>query len=296
MSFTHLGVPASFDACKKPALLAAHPGHELKVFGWIAAYKPRIYVITDGSGHGGVSRLPSTMQLLAPLGIEVDEIFGLISDRELYQAILDMRISWFLGILDRIADSFIANRVDLVLGDALEGFNPAHDICRMLADAAATIVNRKAGRTISNYRYCLTEWDRNRREHHDEVCSHFILDDDGLRRKIEAAERYVELKDEVRNALAIRGVEYFRVECLKKVGTPFLQWDYSGKPDYEVWGEKRVEAGKYQSVIRYHQHIAPIADAIRGHATGTRVPGMVAEEEAGDQVGSVKRQMFRSSV
>ncbi len=276
MAITCLRAPEFFNACCNPALIAGHPGHELKVFGWIAEYKPRVYVMTDGSGHQGVSRLPSTIQLLAPLGIETDQVFGLISDRDLYRAILERKTSWFLEILDHVTDSFIENRIDLVVADAMEGFNPTHDICRTLVDATVAAVNRKTGRTISNYKFCLTEWERSRQEHHGKTCSHFLLDDDTLNKKIEAAEKYVELKDEVREAIALRGKEYFRIECLKEVAEPFRPWDYSGRPDYETWGGQRVAEGTYESVIRYEQHVFPIVDAIRSHAIGSRACSVAA--------------------
>jgi hypothetical protein len=263
-------VPESLEVFAKPALVVGHPGHELKVFGWISEYKPRVYVLTDGSGRQGVSRLLSTSRLLAPLGIEKDSAFGLISDIGLYRAILAQDISWFLTAVDCITQSFIENGVDFVVADAMEGFNPAHDICRTLVDAAVVAVSQETSRTIANYKFCLTEWERVRQEHHDSGCAHFVLDDDTLRRKLDAAEEYAELQDEVCKAIALRGSEYFRIECLKKVIQPFQEYDYAGKPDYETWGEQRVAEGAYESAIRYDEHMFPIIDAIRNNATGNK--------------------------
>jgi hypothetical protein len=259
-----------FHSCRRPAFLAGHPGHELKVFGWIDEYKPRVYVITEGSGRQGVPRLSSTAELLAGLGVEKDPVFGWISDRDLYRATLARDTGLFLALLDCITESFIVNCVDLVVGDAMEGFNPAHDLCRTLVDASVEAVSRKTGRRIPNYKFCLTEWERSRREDHGPECSHFILDNQALNKKIEAAEKYAELKDEVHEAIAIRGKEYFRIECLKTVSEPFCQWDYSGTPEYEVRGEQRVAEGVYPAVIRFEQHVLPIAAAIRSHGVGTR--------------------------
>jgi hypothetical protein len=246
------------------------------VFGWLSQSKPRAYVMTDGSGRRGVSRLASTTRLLAPLGIATDPVYGLISDADLYRAILEAETSWFLAVLDRITGSFIANRIDLVVADATEGFNPAHDLCRTLVDAAVAAVERKTGRAIANYQYCLAEWEHPRQEHHDASCAHFILDDDALRRKLEAAEAYYELGSEVREALALRGREYFRRECLQPVAEPFCRWDYPGRPHYEVWGERRVAEGAYESVIRYEQHVLPIITALRSHALGSEMDAVAA--------------------
>ena len=44
---------------KRCALVVAHPGHELRVYGWLALRKPDVYILTDGSGHTGNSRLDS---------------------------------------------------------------------------------------------------------------------------------------------------------------------------------------------------------------------------------------------
>ena len=268
MALSCLCAPELFDAFNKPALIMGHPGHELKVLGWISAYKPRVYVLTDGSGRG-LPRLHSTQELLTPLGMKTDAVFGLVSDASLYEAILTQKIPWFLAVVDRITQSLLRNCIDLVIADSMEGFNPAHDICRALADAAITAAKRKAGKQISNYAFCLTEWEHGRQEQHDSSCAHFALDDRALDNKLRAAHQYTELRNEIHQALATRGQEYFRIECLKKVSEPFSAWAYSGKPQYEVCGEQRVAEGTYQSVIRYEEHMMPIIRAIQSHATAS---------------------------
>ena len=72
--------------------MAGHPGHELKVFGWLAEYQPRVYVITDGSGRSGISRIPSTAALLQNARARSGDIFGAISDAEIYRENTDDRI------------------------------------------------------------------------------------------------------------------------------------------------------------------------------------------------------------
>jgi hypothetical protein len=53
----------------------AHPGHELRVFGWLHAARPRVFVLTDGSGRTGRSRLPSTTRILREAGAEPASIY-----------------------------------------------------------------------------------------------------------------------------------------------------------------------------------------------------------------------------
>lgn len=207
------------------------------------------------------------------LGCEIGEIFGPISDAGIYRAILEGNDSFFVGLVDRIADSFSTHDIDMVAGDAAEGFNPTHDLCRAVINAAVLKAQRQSGKSIHNLEFTLTEWERNAPEqHHDHLCWHFTLSDSLLQAKISAAEGYVELKDEVHEALAHRGQEYFRVECLRAASShELLPQAVCTKPLYETWGEQRVENGEYQNVIRLKEHVLPIMTAVLYHALNSNV-------------------------
>jgi hypothetical protein len=274
---SRLCAPETLRASSRPALVVGHPGHELRVFGWMSEYKPRVYVMTDGSGRHGVSRVPSTARLIGGLDAEPGEIFGLVSDAEIYHAILERNCSLFLNIADAIASSFLRNRIDFVAGDATEGFNPTHDICRTLVNAAVLMARRASGTPILNYEFCLTEWQQDCEESHGGRCLHFRLDDELLDQKLNAAEAYVELRNEVRQGIAKRGKEYFRIECLKEIAEPMLLDQNPGIPFYESWGEERVSKGKYGSVIRLKEHMLPISKAICNHASCVNVDALLCE-------------------
>ncbi len=249
------------------ALVVGHPGHELKVFGWMTEHRPRVYVLTDGSGQNGVSRLHVTEILLAQLGAARGETFGAVADAEIYRAILTQRLSFFLDILDALASSFITHSVDFVAGDLSEGFNPTHDICRELINAAVAIVQRASNRAVPNYGFSLTEGEASYQPSHDHSCMHLRLDRDLLDRKLQTARSYVELHGEVQSAIRQYGEDYFAVECFKKASaTAVAPWSYAGVPYYESWGEQRKAEGKYPAVIRYREHIVPIVNAIRKRA------------------------------
>lgn len=253
-----------FQRC---ALVVGHPGHELKVFGWISEYKPRIYVITDGSGRSATSRISSTAALLASVGAPRGEIFGAMSDAEIYRAILQQDTPRFLTLVDELASSFLRYGIDCVAGDGEEGFNPTHDLCRVVMNAAILLAQEASGKQITNLEFSLTEWEQACPEpQHDERCLHWTLDDRQLSKKIAAARQYIELKDDVSRAMAQRGEEYFRNECLRPVLDPTPHLDTAKKPFYETWGERQVLKGEYQSVIRLEQHILPLANAIFDHA------------------------------
>jgi len=258
---------ACFDSFRRCALVLGHPGHELRVFGWAREYKPLVCAITDGSGRSGVSRISSTAALLARLGAPPGEVFGALSDAGMYDAILRQDLPRFLGLVDALAGSFLKHHIDCVAGDASEGFNPTHDLCRVLINAAVVVARRAGGRAIANFEFPLTEWEQDcPAPVHDDRCLHRTLDDQALSEKIAAAEQYAGLGEEVRRAIAWRGREYFREECLRRVPDPVPRFDTSKKPFYETWGERQVLRGEYQSVIRLEQHVLPLANAIFHHA------------------------------
>jgi hypothetical protein len=269
MRLSVLRGPGSISDFRNPALVMAHPGHELKVFGWLSECKPRAHILTDGSG-GGTPRLHSTAKLLHRTGVGLGEVLGPLSDSEMYRAILERRISLFLEVVDGLAASFIEHDTDFVAGDATEGFNPTHDLCRALLNAAVSIAQHTTGRLIRNYEFCLTEWEQHCRELHDHLCWHLRLEDRLLQEKLSAAADYVELKSEIQQAIAAKGQEYFRIECLRNVvepvAAPFPKSVTAPKPYYEAQGEKRVAQDKYASVIRYEQHMLPILRAVLDYA------------------------------
>jgi hypothetical protein len=135
------------------------------------------------------------------------------------------------------------------------------------------IAQRVTGCSIANYEFCLTEWEQHCQEVHDDRCWHLRLEDSLLRTKLEAAADYIELKAEIQQAIAAKGEEYFRIECLRNVATSaveiFPESGCANKPYYEIHGEERVAQDKYTSVIRYEQHMVPILKAVRSYALGS---------------------------
>src|SRR5436309_1960907 len=76
---------------RQTALLIAHPGHELRIHGWLERARPLTFVLTDGSGSDGRPRLQSTADVLARVGARPGGVFGRLSDSAFYQALLDLR-------------------------------------------------------------------------------------------------------------------------------------------------------------------------------------------------------------
>lgn len=253
------------------ALVIGHPGHELRVYGWLTSVRPQVFILTDGSGTTGIGRMASSAQVLERSGSSVGKICAPFSDAEIYKAIRDGNVAEFLTLVDELADTFVSDEIELVVSDANEGYNPTHDLCREIACATVEKVRQISGRIIPHYEFCLTEWEHGATYDHGERCIHTKLSDATLIAKIAASRGYMELHDEVDRALAVSGVEHFRMECLRRVdGWAPIDEEY--KPQYEIWGEQRVAEGKYASVLRFCEHILPIFLALRAHASLNESP------------------------
>ena len=243
------------------ALVIAHPGHELRVHGWMARRRAHVFVLTDGSGRTGRSRLQSTTAVLAAVGARRGSVYGRYSDAEVYRALLARDTATFVALAEEIAAAFTRLSIVEVAGDALEGYNPAHDLCRYVVDAAVAIA-RAGCRSIASYDFPLVgppDADANGRSGVVRIC----LGGDEVESKEQAARRYQELAGEVDEALRVFGRDAFRVECLRPVRESRTA-PPDDPPEYERYGEERVAAGRYGRVLRFRQHILPIAEALAG--------------------------------
>ena len=266
------------------AIVVAHPGHEVRVHGWLEQQRPLVFVLTDGAGRAGQPRIASTAQYLKKFGMRPGCIFARFTDMEVYSLVLARDFETFLRLSEELAGALTEAGVERVVGDASEGYNTTHDIFRLVTNAAIEMASRESGREIANYEFPVVY----RPDHcPEQLRSRSIwlrLDDETFARKLAAAfefypelaaetrdslggnghetvASYFNLKDDAHAATDLAGLDMFRVECLRPVSRgdrPF----YTEKPFYELQGETKVAEGFYTDVIRYREHIAPLADAL----------------------------------
>jgi len=248
---------------KRAALVIGHPGHELRVFHWLELVRPAVFVLTDGSGHSGNSRLASTTRILGQTGASEGSFYGKLTDLEAYDAILNRDFDLFIELARELARFLIDKTIAYVAGDALEGYNPTHDVCRLVIGAALEMANRFGNNEVATFDFPLTGApDQSPGSHHIRI----ELDDDAFARKMAAARYYAGLESEVRDALTSNAERAFRVECLRPVNSSEINSGEDDKPYYEKYGEKQVAAGNYREVIRYRKHVLPLAEALRRSA------------------------------
>ena len=244
--------------------MVAHPGHELRVHGWLELARPQVWVLTDGSGHGGHSRLASTSAVLAQAGASSGAIYGPYSDRAAYQTILNGDSAAIFTLVEDLAAALLDDQVSYVAGDALEGFNPVHDLCRIVIDAAVTLAARRGRREIGNFDFPLEAAPDTPSGSRDAGAGlRLELSPDAIERKLAAAHGYPELLPEVERALRLHGPAAFGVERLRPVATDRLLLErIADPPQYERYGAERVAAGHYHQVLQLRGHFLPLAEAV----------------------------------
>ena len=243
---------------RRCALAIAHPGHELRVHGWLAANQPRVYVLTDGSGRHNDSRINSTANLLTDVGAVPGFLFGTYQDREIYSHVLAGNSSLFKKLSELLAKDWVLQEIDVVVGDAFEGAIMTHDLWRGVIDRAVEIASEIRGLEIENIGFSLESPLVLAQCDAPIIHSSVELDDGAWRRKIRAALSYSELQHEVQAAFLLSGKEVFRNETfLIPSRRDFVT------PEYERYAERLAESGVYKQVVRYQQHVRPILEELK---------------------------------
>lgn len=246
------------------ALVVGHPGHELRVWGWMRAVNPVVAVLTDGSGHEGRPRLQLSREICSRANATPGELFGLVTDAAIYQAVLQGDAGFFIGLADRLTAWLVRERIAIVVGDAIEGYNPTHDLCRILVNRAVRLAS--GAHPVTTYAFDLTGPPGPPMQGPSVSVT---LTPDDLAVKIATCRAYGQdvggtLVAEIDGLLEQHGELLFAHEYL----IPVDAWRDAAapagyRPYYETYGERQVAAGHYRTVIRYDQHLRPLIHALQ---------------------------------
>src|SRR6185369_14693579 len=91
--------------------------------------------------------------VLSRAGAKPSTFYGRCTDVQIYNAILNKDIDLFVNLAEEIAASLLHFGVHYVVGDAAEGYNPTHDICRAIIDTAAALVNKNRRDPVLNFEF-----------------------------------------------------------------------------------------------------------------------------------------------
>lgn len=258
-------VPTRDGRTTPAALVVAHPGHELRVYGWLARERPRVYVLTDGSGRTQGSRIASTTALLERAGATIAAPYGSITDADVYDAFLSGNVAPLIELGRALADDLAAHGIGRVVADAAEGYNPSHDLCRILVNLAV----QRLGPNAATYEFPLVGNPDAATAAGRDGALRFELDDVTFTRKLAEARAYPEMQWELDMAVGSVGTEAFRVECLLPVDPAAEVVPPTDPPYYELYGRHQVNAGIYARAVGYREHVQPAVARLQAGLAAT---------------------------
>lgn len=238
----------------RPVLIHAHPGHELRLFHWMERYKPLVLLMTDGAGGAARARTQLSAECVEQAGARAGDAFGVMSDRAWYEAILRGDTEPFEAAIDTIVESAGPGR--LIVTDAVDGYNPMHDLCEAVGAAAAARLRRQ-GRSVTHLVARAIAGGEGA------IAAELLLDSAALQRKRMAVERYLPLADEARRLLD----EEPGALAVERLRHPSFIWPDNWSPEWEAIGKSRVALSRYARPIEYAKHVRPIARALLDGAT-----------------------------
>ena len=165
---------------------------------------------------------------------------GRFTDAEVYRAIMEREIRAVAKVTSELRETLANYRT--VVFDAMELYNPTHDLCHVMARLAAPA-------DAEQFAYAVVEAPGEGMT--------LSLDDDAFARKMATARRYEDLATDIDELISRIGAEALRREVFFRPRQPVEKTPY-----YETRGEEQVRAGKYRSVLRYREHFVPFVEAL----------------------------------
>jgi hypothetical protein len=242
-------------------LVIAHPGHELRVFNWLQQRRSGVFILTDGSGSADEGRMDETELLLRAVSASRVGWLESYADKEVYRLMLEGQAGPFTDLVRELARYIVAHEIEEIVGDMIEGYNPSHDLCRNLINAAVELAALMGHKTGRNLAFALVG-NPNPVGKGVQPLEVIRLDDAALEQKCAASMNYSALRHEVELALRSFGKKAFATEAFYDA-TVLGDEPSTIPPYYESYGEKQVASGRYDRVIRFHTHVKPLVAAIR---------------------------------
>src|SRR5207253_7639474 len=130
--------------------------------------------------------------------------------------------------------------------DACEGYNPTHDACRLIINAAVAMARGRQNRNIGNFEFSVVARPNGRVAPRATEPLMVKLDDRVFTEKLAAARHYPELSADVNELVKKYSEKSFRTEFLYPVLNGFESASGDREsPYYEKHGETRVREGHY---------------------------------------------------
>jgi len=121
----------------KRLMIFGHPAHELALFGFLQRFCPQIVIITDG---GAEERIQQSRTGLESIGLEATYLK--FAENDFYAALLRRDVTFFEVVSESLSLEIAALQPNQIFCDAVEFYNPVHDLTLPLVLRAATAAPR----------------------------------------------------------------------------------------------------------------------------------------------------------
>ena len=118
-------------------MIFGHPAHELALFGFLQRFCPQIVIITDG---GAEERIRQSRNGLESIGLEATYLK--FAENDFYAALLRRDVTFFEVVSESLSLEIAALQPNQIFCDAVEFYNPVHDLTLPLVLRAATAAPR----------------------------------------------------------------------------------------------------------------------------------------------------------
>jgi len=123
----------SLTARTTKLVVLSHPNHELAIFGFLQRFRPHLVYLTDG---GGQPRVEETRRGLESIGLLEHAHFLGHPEKSFYDALLARDSALYEEVASQVCTCFQALKPEQVFCDAIEFYNPVHDISLPIVRAA----------------------------------------------------------------------------------------------------------------------------------------------------------------
>lgn len=258
-------IPFGGDPATSRVLVFSHPNHELAVYGLLQRLRPHLIFLTDG---GGAKRVEQTERGLERISLRDRAQFLDYPEASFYDALLEGDVSLFREVARRIREMLDRVKPEQVLCDAVEFYNPVHDLSLPIVLAALADADDVAVFEVpllyqvpgDTERYAVQRMPASRAA--DSVVVQ--LTEAELNAKLAARDEvYSLLREQLGPVLGLLPDAHFAREEIAAAPPTLPAPDDERVLRYEWRGKLHQQGGAVDRIITYAEHYLPVASSLQ---------------------------------
>jgi len=153
------------------ALCIAHPGHEMRLHGFLEEVKPWIFILADEGKPSHMDRMQHYLGFIFKntgiLEKKRDAFYVIerkhkdlkdaqaqyVKDEEIQNELIQGNSTFFHFYVIKMANALVKDKIDHVVVDASEDMDSVHEINRIMTEIAIKLVKKKTGKHINLYEF-----------------------------------------------------------------------------------------------------------------------------------------------